>query len=158
MNTQITPPFSFTMSLYLAVFLLSLVFIMVILIMFFTRKRKEHKAKPILKLAPLTDHDIKSIKQRYIELLNKIEIDYSRASLSDRAAHNALSSTIRSFANDMTGSSFESLTLEDIKLTKYQNLSEIISLCYPREFSQVSGSSEFIQTVTKARNMVSQWR
>lgn len=99
---------------------------------------------------------IPSIKQKYIDKINKLEVKLNNNKVSNRQAYQQLSKIMRIFIYEVTNVKVQKYTLSEIKLLNIPHLYELISEYYEPEFSKNS-MGDINLSLKKAREVIVKW-
>lgn len=141
--------------LWLAAGLLALVCCWYGLVFYLTRK-KHPKVLATLPPAPPVAVDLSSIKQHYLTMIDAIEASFNQRQLQSRAAHQELSALVRQFASEVEKMSIKTMTLSDLKKSRFASLTPVIEAYYPPEFASLDSGS-VASACGLARTVVQQW-
>lgn len=122
---------------------------------FVTRKKKQ-RTLATLQPKPYTPPDLTSLKAKYYALITEIEDGHRMGELSARQAHQKLSYLLRMFAYETRGHRIDTLTLADLKKTRYQELAGAIEKMYLPEFALVQ-TGNVDEAIEIARKVVMGW-
>ncbi|MDO4780776.1 MAG: hypothetical protein Q4A34_00050 [Candidatus Saccharibacteria bacterium] len=125
------------------------------LVFWLTRKKKPRSLNT-LAAKPYTPPDLTALKAKYLQLIAEVEASHGNASLTARAAHQQLSHLLRMFAYEARGHRVDTLTLADLKQTRYAELAAAIEEYYLPEFASVEHGS-VKSAVATARKVVAEW-
>lgn len=128
---------------------ISMVFALIVLL-----KRNKKEIVVAKKEIPVENRAI--IKQKYLGLLNKLEIKCRDNKLSNRKAYQELSKIARHFVHEVTGIKVHNLTLQEIKNVEMSGLSSVVSECYVPEFS-IDKNGDIYSSITKAKKVIEEW-
>ena len=106
--------------------------------------------QPIIKNIPL-------IKDKYLQQLNNIEMDYKENRIDLRIAYQFISETIRFFVFEVTDIKAQNFSLREIKKLNIPQLYELIAEYYEPEFASKT-VGDFDSAINKARRVISEWR
>jgi hypothetical protein len=114
------------------------------------------RARPIVSEASARAALVPQIRSRYETLISDVAVAHSRAELSNRQAHQKLSSLVRAFAHETSGYPASAMTLSELRALNLPGLTAAVEQFYPAEFGVAdSGSVEL--SVAEARRVISDW-
>ncbi len=120
-------------------------------------KAGQQAVEPKEVIKPKETPGISVSKDKYCKLLTKIEYKYNTGVINDRQGFAELSKTIRLFVHEVTGIRVQNYTLAEIGEVGMPKLYELISECYIPEFKE-DGSGDILAAVSKAREVIMQWK
>lgn len=120
-----------------------------------TRKIKP-RSLANLQPKPYIPPDISAIKQKYIQLIDQVSSSYSYQQISDKQAHQSLSSLSRLFVYEIKGHRVDTFTLADLKKSRYIALVPIIEKTYAPAFSE-SLVGDVAQVCNSAKEVILAW-
>lgn len=124
-------------------------------VLWLTRKKRQ-RTVATLKPADMTPIDIPAIQAKYLALIAEIEQALARGEIKSRAAHQKLSILLRYFAQEAHGLRAFSLTLSDLRRTRFTQLADAIESYYVPEFHQVL-EGDIHAALKVAKEVVSTW-
>lgn len=124
-------------------------------VLWLTRKKRQ-RTVATLKPADMTPIDIPAIQAKYLALIAEIEQALARGEIKSRAAHQKLSILLRYFAQEAHGLRAFSLTLTDLRKTRFTQLADAIESYYVPEFHQVL-EGDIQAALRLAKEVVSTW-
>ncbi len=112
----------------------------------------------IANLPPLepTVVDIEVLRAKYMTLIAEVESAHTNGQIQSRAVHQKLSVLLRFFAQEAHGLRAYSLTLSDLRRTRYNQLTAAIESYYVPEFHEVI-EGDVPNALNTAREVVSTW-
>lgn len=134
---------------------MTLVVLWFVSVIFMTRRRKIPtlaNAKP----KAYTPPDLASLKSKYLLLITEVEQAYQSKQINARAAHQKLSYLLRIFVYEIRGHRVDTLTLGDLKKTRYLELTKAVERYYLPEFGAVE-QGDVPSALVVAREVVEQW-
>ena len=136
--------------------IIGIIFIIIISIYFFVKnKSKNEKIIGIDKRKELGELNIKEIKKKYINKLDKLKLSVENENIGLREGYQTLSSIIRYFVYDVTNIKVQNYTLEVRKLDiKY--LPELMEEYYRPEFAKESLGNIQI-SINNAKGVIEKW-
>ena len=147
---KLFPPVDYSpLWLILGIILFVAIAVYITVILFCTR----HK-NPLPKIVKPVD--LPTLKNKYIALIDEVAALYQHKRISNRIAHQQLSSLIRYFIFEASGFRAHLMTLSDITKTKHQDLAGIIRQYYPSEFSRIE-SGDVAVSIDNAKRIVERW-
>ena len=147
-KVDLNSPFSYNVLPLIIVFLIILLLIIISLILYFKKKSKKKVVIP---------KDIFSIKNNYVNKLNKLENDFNNNKISSRKAYQKLSILIRSFVYEAFNINVKNNTLTDIKKLGIKPLERLIEMYYSPEFSY-SFEGDFKDAIKKTKKELESWK
>lgn len=123
---------------------------------FWLTRKKKPRSLNTLAAKPYTPPDLTALKAKYLQLIADTETAHTNKSLSARAAHQQLSYLLRMFVYEARGHRVDTLTLADLKQTRYAELATAIEEYYLPEFASVERGSVASAAAT-ARKVVTEW-
>lgn len=122
---------------------------------------KKHRSKPKAAVPapklPAITLSPEQIKEKYLGIINDLEVKFQSGNMSNRKAYQELSKIIRNFVYEATGIKVHHNTLDEIKRLNMPNLYAIVKECYEPEFS-VDKNGYIYDTINKARTVIREWR
>ncbi|MDO4773777.1 MAG: hypothetical protein Q4A37_01475 [Candidatus Saccharibacteria bacterium] len=125
------------------------------LVFWLTRKKKPRSLNT-LAAKPYTPPDLTALKAKYLQLITETETAHANKSLTARAVHQQLSYLLRMFVYEVRGHRVDTLTLADLKQSRYTELAAAIEEYYLPEFASVERGS-VTSAVATARKVVTEW-
>lgn len=141
--------------LVLGIVLISLVILWYGAVLWLTRN-KPPRSLNTLRAKPYTPPDLGVLRAKYLQLINDVATDHANNTLSARAAHQKLSYLLRMFVAEARGHRTDTLTLADLKQTRYTTLAAAVEEYYAPEFASVEHGS-VPDAVKTARKVVTEW-
>lgn len=123
---------------------------------FWVTRRKHQRTLATLKPLAPPPLDIPAIQAKYFGLISEVEQAYTRGEIKSRAVHQKLSILLRFFAQEAHGIRAYSLTLSDLRKTRYTQLTAAIDAYYRPEFDAVL-VGDVSAALTTAREVVGTW-
>lgn len=123
---------------------------------FFVTRHKQQRTLGTLKPKPYIPPDLTQLKIKYQTLINEVEQKYSAKELSARQVHQKLSYLLRMFVFETRGHRVDTLTLDDLKKTRYDELTKAIEQFYLPEFAAVERGN-VPNALELSRKVVSEW-
>lgn len=124
-------------------------------IFWFTRHKKPRSLHTLQPRA-YTPPDLTSLKAKYLQLIAEVESSYAAKTYTARTAHHKLSYLLRMFVCEINGHRVDTLTLADLKKSRYPELAKAIEQYYIPEFASVEHGS-VADALTTARKVVTEW-
>lgn len=153
---ELSPLLSYTVGPLLFALGLLLLAITWVSIILWTTRRKPEKSLRTLPAAPALAIDYSQLKARYIEQINIVQGQFDNRDIPARTAHQQLSSLLKSFVAEAARVPVRSMTLSELKRTRYKPLSEAIDSYYRPEFAAVESGS-VASAAERARKVVTEW-
>jgi hypothetical protein len=124
-------------------------------VMWLTR-HKPQRTVATLKPGAIAPIDVPAVRAKYLGLIGEVERAYHAGEMSSRIVHQKLSVLLRFFAQEAHGLRAFSLTLGDLRNTRYTQLTRAIEAYYTPEFHAVleGDAKAALQT---AREVVTTW-
>lgn len=152
-SVKLQEPFSY--SAYYIIIIL--VLILIITIYFLVSRIQNGKSKKkVIQIKQVAPKDRDSIKQKYIEQLNKLEEKINKNEISTRDAYKELSSIIRFFVYELTGIQVQNYALKEIKELNMPILYELIKEYYTPEFAR-KYLGDIKSSIGKTRKVIEKW-
>ena len=159
MNTTVTLQDAFSYALWPMIVLGTALFTMLglLLTLYLIRRFKHRKPKPVpVPIAP-PPVAIDVLKTKYLNLLRKLDAQFSDGSVDLRTAYQKISLIIRNFVFEATGIKVQNYTLEDIRAAKLTSLEGLVEEYYSPEFARMS-EGDFRASMNKTRKVIEQWK
>lgn len=119
------------------------------------RHRVEFDAPP--KKREYTPSQRERIRNKYLNSLYKIQVNYSNGKLTERELNEKLSKMCRGYVQEVSGRETSKMTLSELRRASgLIGLSKAIALFYQPEFAPVSRSSAD-HNIGAAREVISKW-
>ncbi len=147
-KVDLNSPYSYNILPLIIVFLIIILLAIISLILYFKKKPKKKITMP---------KDILSIKNNYVNKLNKLENDFDNNKISSRKAYQKLSILIRSFVYEAFDINVKNNTLTDIKKLGIKPLEKLIEMYYSPEFSY-SFEGDFKDAIKKTKKELETWK
>ncbi len=125
------------------------------LVWWLTRKKVLRSVTNLAPREPVLP-DMTAIRAKYLALIDEVEKSHQSGEISTRTVHQRLSVLLRFFAQEAHGLRAFSLTLSDLKKTRYDKLTEAIEQYYIPEFNEVM-VGDSVSAIAKAREVVNTW-
>lgn len=106
--------------------------------------------------APKTSKDLEGMKQVYLAELDQLEAALAGGSISTRDIYKKMSSCVRRFVSEVTGTEVTNYTLQDIKSLGIPVLEELISEYYIHEFAADS-VGDSMESLQKTKRAIERW-
>lgn len=119
-------------------------------------RRKPVRTVATLKPGGIAPIDIPAMQTKYLGLIDQIERAYGAGEIRSRAVHQKLSVLLRFFAQEAHGLRAFSLTLGDLRATRYTQLTHAIETYYTPEFHAVR-EGDVNTALQTAREVVKTW-
>lgn len=100
-------------------------------------------------------------RRAHLERLDRVEAAAAAGDLSLRAAHQAISEIVRSFAAAAGPVDARPMTLEQLRIHGHEGLVDVVALVYPPEFSpgdQGEPGDRLAPALADARVVIGEWR
>ncbi len=123
---------------------------------FYLTRRKPPRTIATLPLKAYVPPDLTALKAKYVQLILEVEGRYAAKTLSAREVHQKLSYLLRMFVFEIRGHRVDTLTLDDLKKTRYTELTAAIESYYLPEFTAVERGS-VADAIALARKVVTEW-
>ena len=128
-----------------------------LLTLYLIRKFKHRQPKPVpVPVAP-PPVAIDVLKTKYLNLLRKLEAQFSDGSIDLRTAYQKMSLIIRNFVFEATGIKVQNYTLDDIRAAKLTSLEALVEEYYSPEFARMS-EGDFYASMNKTGKVIEQWK
>ncbi len=126
------------------------------MIFWLTRERRVATLSTLAPQKPIKP-DLTQLKAKYLKLIDEVEAQVHDRRWTIRYGHQRLSLLLRYFAFEASGFRAQVMTLADLKMSRYQELTSAIDLYYEPEFDTVMRGT-IDSALEKARQVVSSWR
>lgn len=137
--------------------IIGIIIIIIISIYFFVKnKSKNEKIISIDKRKELGELNIKEIKKKYINKLDKLKFSVENENIGLREAYQTLSSIIRYFVFDVTNIKVQNYTLEEVKKLDIKYLPELMEEYYRPEFAKES-LGNIQMSINNAKGVIEKW-
>lgn len=146
--SDLKPMFSYSI-IYIIITAIIIAILIVLLKFNFKRKKKE---TPII----VKNKNIYEIKNKYLELIDNLEIDVNENKITNRHAYQKLSSLIRNYIFEATGIKVQNYTLKDIKKINMPVLYDLVAEYYDPEFAIIS-KGNILNSLKKTRKVIERW-
>ena len=123
---------------------------------FFSTRRRKQQTLATLKPRPYIPPDLTNLKAKYQALIDEVEQKYTTKELSARQVHQKLSYLLRMFVFETRGHRVDTLTLNDLKKTRYSELTKAIEQFYMPEFAAVERGNVH-EALDLSRKVVAEW-
>lgn len=123
---------------------------------FWLTRHKQQKVLATLPPSRPVVFDTSKLKSNYLHLIDVIEEQYRAHELRARGVHQELSMLLRRFVSEAGRVQTETMTLTDLKKTRFTELATTIESYYKPEFSAVENGS-VDSALAAARKVVSEW-
>ena len=117
-------------------------------------KRRRKKAPQPITQMPAASRE--NIKQKYINLLGRLEQNCQAERISNRKAYQELSRIVRHFVYEATGIKVQNYTLQEIEVMNVPGLYAIVSECYVPEFA-IDKNGDIYGSINRARRVIGEW-
>ena len=101
--------------------------------------------------------DVAVIRTRYLGLIDETRAAYAKGDLPDREAYHQLSTLLRSYVEEREGTRTVTMTLKELRRTRFTPLSDAVARLYPGEFSP-DHAGTVAQAIDQARGLVVTWK
>lgn len=125
-------------------------------LVFWLTRRKPQKVLAALPPALPRVVDTSALKTDYLRRIDTIETAYRSRELHARVVHQQLSALVRRFVSEAVHVPAHTMTLADLKKTKFEALVPVIESYYQPEFSAVE-KGNVDSALAAARKVVSEW-
>jgi len=143
---------------WLLLFEIGFIILLSAFLVVFIKYRLSKKPKVKIKIKKEISNDaLNKAKVRYEKALKKLRIKYKDKNMKNRKAYEQLSRVIRRFVYEVTGINVTYYTLEEIRPLNMDNLTYLVSLCYPPEFGPEEEGYNFENTLDMAEMVVKKW-
>ena len=146
--SDLRPMFSYSL-LYIIITIVIIAILIVLLKVDFKRKKKEI---PII----VKSKNIYEIKNKYLELIDNLEIDVNENKITNRHAYQKLSSLIRNYIFEATSIKVQNYTLKDIEKINMPVLYDLVAEYYDPEFAIIS-KGNILNSLKKTRKVIERW-
>ncbi|MBO4242700.1 MAG: hypothetical protein IKT14_06075 [Clostridiales bacterium] len=160
MPTSVSLQHPFSYSLLLTILLIAAVLLPAVILIIMRLKGvklPEFKKKQKVKKVKYVPKDPASIKARYLRMIDDIQNDRAYERIDNRESYLRLSTTVRNFVNELTGSNTQNLTLSEIETLQMPSLYELIKDFYRPEFAYDSGTVDMMKAFGDARTVIREW-
>ncbi len=123
---------------------------------FYLTRRKKQRTVASLPPRAYTPPDLTALRAKYLQLILEVEGHYTAKALSAREVHQKLSYLLRMFVFEIRGHRVDTLTLDDLKKTRYTELTAAIESYYLPEFTAVERGN-VNDALALARKVVTEW-
>lgn len=99
-------------------------------------------------------------RREHLERLDRVEAEVAAGNLSLRAAHQAISEIVRSFAATVGEVDTRPMTLEQLRVHGHAGLVDVVALVYPPEFApgaQGEPAERLAPALADARAVIAGW-
>ena len=127
--------------------------ITIIVMIFYTTRKKKVNTLNNLQSAPPKIIDIDGLRKKYLALIQSTEQRFVGRQIKASVAHQEFSLIVRLFYAEASGFHAEFLTLNDLKRSTKQYLTKTIESYYPNEFNQLEQGS-VASSAEQARNLI----
>ncbi|MFA6299665.1 MAG: hypothetical protein WC642_10890 [Nocardioides sp.] len=106
-------------------------------------------------------HDLETQRRDHLARLDRVEAEVAGGTLSLRAAHQAISEIVRSFAAAAGPVDARPMTLEQLRVHGHAGLVDVVALVYPPEFSpgaQGGPAERLAPALADARTVIGEWQ
>ncbi|MGB4761805.1 MAG: hypothetical protein WBP12_00445 [Candidatus Saccharimonas sp.] len=120
-----------------------------------SRRRKQRLLANLPPLEP-TVVDMEGLRKKYLALIDEVALAAKNGQIKSRTVHQKLSVLLRFFAQEAHGLRAFSLTLSDLRQTRYHQLTSAIESYYVPEFHEVI-EGDVGTAIATAREVVTAW-
>lgn len=125
------------------------------LVWWLTRKKIPEVLATLPPKAP-AQLDFTALKQRYLQAIQETETAYRGRHIRSRALHQRLSELLRQFVAEAAHAPVRTMTLAELKQSRYTQLSAAIETYYQPEFA--AAETDTVETaLAVARKVVNEW-
>lgn len=101
---------------------------------------------------------VDSVRGRRLQEIDRIEQAVRAGQLPLRVGFQKLSAQVRTFVGEVTDVPARTMTLEELRASRHQQVAEAIAAMYPPEFAPGEASADdFARSVQQARELVRSW-
>lgn len=100
--------------------------------------------------------DVRSVKQKYLDLVDEVAVEHAKGDLSPRELSQRLSLVLRFFAHEASGIEAEVMTLEDMKVARVPLVPGAVERYYPSSFMR-QAKDDPAAAIDTARRVVATW-
>lgn len=105
---------------------------------------------------PARKVDVRSVKQKYLDLVDEVAAEHAEGELSPRELAQRLSLVLRFFAHEASGIEAEVMTLEDMRAAQVPLVPGAVERYYPSSFMR-QARNDPDAAIASARRVVSTW-
>ena len=134
-------PFYYSLAWLFVGILFLLLTVAVIALIFHLTRKKEIKTIANLKPQAPKTIDIEALKAKYLAMVDEVEGQFNTHKTKASVAHQQLSLIVRLFYYEALGFHADVLTLNDLKKSRYEHLTQVIERYYPDEFDGLEKGS-----------------
>ena len=127
-----------------------------IALVYIITRRKRQRTLQTLKPKPYVPPNPYQIQQKYIALINDVELSYGRHDVSSRAAHQLLGKLVRFYVYEVNGNRVDTFTLDQLQRSRYPAVTRAVSAYYPASFRRFS-SGDVANSAQLAREAIMTW-
>ena len=127
--------------------------IAVIVIIFYLTRKKEIKSLANLKPQEPKIIDMDALRAKYLAMIEEVVRLFKNHQTKASVAHQQLSLIVRLFYYEALGFHADILTLNDLKKSRHEHLTQVIEDYYPDEFDGLEQGS-VAQSAEKARELI----
>lgn len=122
-------------------------------VLWWTRKRKPAPAPPSPGASP------RGARRRHLRELDAVERRVGEGTISAREGHQQISTTVRVFAQTVSGLPAAAMTLEALRQAAPRPLTDLVTSLYVPAFAGDEGQAtdRFDETLERAREVVTSW-
>jgi hypothetical protein len=118
---------------------------------------RHKQIKSLADLTPIpTGAELNALKAKYLRIIEEIYQSYQRKEITVRSLHGDLSITVRYFVFEAKQFPAPTMTLSDLALAPYPNLTKLIAQYYPDEFAAIT-TGPAPTAVDAAKGFIQQW-
>ncbi len=149
-TTELNPLFSYSLIpiLILLVIIASIIFIYIL--------TSPKSSEVIIPIKVPDKEDINTIKNKYLNEINKLIQKVETKSIKNRLAYQELSLIIRNFIYEMTNIKVQTYTLQDIKYLNMPFLYELVQEYYNPEFA-FNSTGNILNSINKTKGVIEKW-
>lgn len=125
-------------------------------LVFWLTRRKQQKVLATLPPSAPVAIDTSALKSSYLHLIDVVEEHYRARELKARGVHQELSMLLRRFVSEAGHVPTSTMTLSDLKKTRFTELATTIESYYKPEFAAVENGT-VDNALAAARKVVSEW-
>lgn len=155
-DTELQPPLSYQSHYFWwGVALAAFIACAYIAIFVVTRRRKQ-RTLATLRPKKYTPPDVTAIKQKYLSLIEQVEMQCKNKTISSRVAHQSLSKLVRLFIYEVNGNRVDTFTLDQLRRSRYPEVTKAVEAYYPPSFQRVTHDAD-AAAFQLAREVVTSW-
>ena len=155
-SVDLQDPFSYSLLPLVIVSSVIVVSIIVLLTIWFIRKRKRTPAIKVEKPQVFKVKTKADAQREYLAKIAIVEQKYMAGQMDVRAVHQELSAIVRMFVHDLTGINAQNFSLNELKAHNVHQISHLIEEFYAPEFAERT-EKETSKSINDAREVIIRW-